>query len=218
MDNNKFWEQYKEKCLEKGLPILHENEEDFSKAMSEPPKPFSTDDITSLSTREHIDFSKRDRLLDGILEIDDEDIGEVEEDTMPKHVKWERCKECGEMKEDSDFGHNRDGSLKKICKACHGRKISEARKGNAQKPQVEQKETSDTTVAKPLHAKEVPLLKEPKEKMVSMSEAVFHEIIIMAYERGVMQAQTHLDTLIVEADLPVILDDILGENHVQSVA
>jgi len=146
MDNNKFWQEYKAKCLEKRLPVLHENEEEFSKAMTEPPKPFSTDDITSLSTRKHVDFGKRDRLLDGLLEIDDENIGEVEEDTMPKHVKLERCKECGEMKEDSAFGHNRDGSLKKICKACHGKKISAARKGN-----------SDTSKDEP-----TPQTKEPK--------------------------------------------------------
>ncbi|GEM_PF-6215850 len=69
----------------------------------------------------------------------------------------------------------------------------------------------------PLHVKDVPLLKEPMEKRVSMSEEVLHEIIIMAYERGVMQAESAHTSLIVEADVPMILDDILGGRHVQSV-
>ncbi len=235
MDNNKFWQEYKAKCLEKGLPVLHENEEEFSKAMTEPPKPFSTDDITSLSTREHVDFGKRDRLLDGLLEIDDEDIGEVEEDNMPKHVQWERCKECGEMKEDSAFGHNRDGSLKKICKACHGKKISAARKGNSVKPDVidlkdvepyendaKVGEVDDMPLSEidtscyPKDATalvldiETPLLKERKP-LKAMSEEALRNLLRLAFLAGVESVNAPVPEELKQETAMELLNDVISQ-------
>lgn len=237
MDNNKFWEQYKAKCLEKGLPVLHESEEDFSKAMSEPPKPFSTDDITSLSTREHIDFKKSSQMWNEIVDADD--IDEDEEDTMPKHVKWERYKECGEMKEDSDFGHNRDGSLKKICKACHGRKISEARKGNVQKPHVEEKvidlkdvkpyenearvcipdekpyygadiahDASDA-IAFALHVN-TPMVKERKP-LKAMSEEALRNLLRLAFLAGVESVNTPEPEEVTQETAMELLNDVISQ-------
>lgn len=70
----------------------------------------------------------------------------------------------------------------------------------------------------PLHVNDVPLLKEREEKMVSMSERVLHEIIIMAYERGVLEGKETSASLIIEADIPLMLDEVLGGKHVQHVA
>lgn len=152
MDNNKFWQEYKAKCLEKGLDAG--TFEEFEQRQT-PPQAFSADRLVEKKKAEP---------------------------------------NAGVFKE-----------------------IVPLKRGVERPPKNKLKGEFVGEDAL-LLTKEVPLLKEPKEKMVSMSEAVFHEIIIMAYERGVMQAQMHLGTLIVEADLPVILDDILGGTHVQSVA
>lgn len=102
MTNSTFWESYKAKCLEKGLPPLYENAEEFDKAMNEP-KPYSSDDFTL--TVKHSEPNAK--LL-----------------------------------------------------------------------------TSNFCVIG--NRKEIPLLKEPVETGVFMKEGVLHEVIVMAYKRGVM--------------------------------
>lgn len=159
MNTYKTYESYKAKCKEKNLPLNYKNAEEFSKAMNEPPKPFSTDDFMSYK----------------------------KEETLKK-------------------GEPNAGTFKEIVPT---------KRGVGRPPKM--KSHVEILSDEPLHVKDASLLKEPAENIVSMKEEVLHEIIIMAYERGVMQAEALHASSIEEADIPMIVDDVLGGRHVQNV-
>ncbi len=121
----------------RSTPPLYENAEEFDKAMSEPPKPFSTDDVMPKRDIEGWHAVEED--------IDDIDVGDMEdfeqvaedakkrrkEDTNMKNVEWKRCEHCNEMKEETHFRRYRNGEYGKVCNTCIGSKISAGHKKNA---------------------------------------------------------------------------------------
>ncbi len=132
MNNNKFWEAYKAKCLEKGLAPLYTNAEEFDKAMNEPPKPFSTDDFTP--KRDIEGWHAAEEGIDDLLGGDMEDFKQVAEDAKKrsmgaemKNVVWIRCEHCGEMKDENAFKKYKNGTFAKVCNACIGSKIRDAK-------------------------------------------------------------------------------------------
>lgn len=134
MDNSKFWEAYRAKCEEKGLPPLYMNAEEFEKAMNEPPRPYSTDNLNATSNESNVGLPKRrewDELM-GLDDIDVEDMEMIEEDSkeedMAKKVEWKRCNECSEMKADSEFKSFRGGKIGNVCKICAGKKVRAGKK------------------------------------------------------------------------------------------
>lgn len=216
MNNSKFWEAYKAKCEEKGLPPLYTSAEEFDKAMDEPPRPYSTGDLNATSNESNVDLPKRrewDELM-GVDDIDVEDMEMIEEDSkeedMAKKVEWKRCNICTEMKEESEFAHVRGGGLQKTCKKCMAQKISAGHKKHdksidALKPLIEEQKVL-LSESKPLflpedacdaadairfalHVKEeTPLLKEAKPLMAMSAEA-FEAAILFAYEKGKEDAE-----------------------------
>lgn len=143
MTNSAFLEAYKAKCLEKGLPPLYTNAEEFDKAMNEPPKPYSSDDFTpKKSPYEKLgEQDVGDNWGVDVLEIDVGDMEDFEqvaidakkrkEDKNVKKVEWKRCEHCGEMKEEIFFRRYRNGAYGKVCNACISSKISAGHKKNA---------------------------------------------------------------------------------------
>lgn len=114
MTNNEFWESYKKKCDEKGIAPLYKDAEEFAKAMTEPPKPYSADDFTP----------KRDveECIDDIDIGDSEDFEENAKGANVKKIEWKRCEHCGEMKEEMHFRRYRNGEYGKVCNTCIGLK------------------------------------------------------------------------------------------------
>ena len=202
MDNKKFWEQYNAKCKEKGLAPRHESAEDFAKAMIEPPRPFSTDDLTP-KVREKESF-------EGVEETEMIEEDDDKEEDMAKKVPWQRCNMCSEMKEDSEFAHVRGGGLQKTCKKCMAQKISAGHKKHdksidALKPLIEEQKVllpeskplflpedacdAADAIRFALYGKEgTPLLKEAKPLMAMSAEA-FEAAILFAYEKGKEDAE-----------------------------
>ncbi|MDD4506219.1 MAG: hypothetical protein PHE60_07605 [Sulfurospirillaceae bacterium] len=209
MENNKFWEQYKAKCLEKGIAPLYANEEAFNKAMTEPPKPYSTDDLTpKMSTYNELakqdigdNFNVDILGLEYDINVQDlEDWEQVAKDANKrrkedgvKKVEWKRCEHCNEMKEDTNFRRYRNGEYGKVCNVCIGSKISDGHKKNKMSTELKKHYTAEET-----------------EKVAIMELRVFHSALAMAYERGLSEGKSFNDLTVQEVDLPVILDDVLG--------
>lgn len=236
MTNSTFWESYKAKCLEKGLPPRYENEEEFSKAMTEPPKPYSTDDFTPKR-----DIEGWHAAEEGIDDIDDEEettqvfvkkcnneeimwelermMYEAEEtekiiatsnkpaydegkgDAMTQ-IQWFRCESCEEMKDENAFKKYRNGTFAKVCNACIGSKIRDAKAKRIEKiaPMIEQKQIYMG----------IDKARDTSSTVILMKLDVFHSALRMAYERGIAEGKTFADMTITEDELPVILDEVLG--------
>lgn len=218
VNNNAFWESYKAKCLEKGLPPHYESKEEFNKAMNEPPKPFSLDDVAPKR-----DIEGWHAAEEGIDDIDVEDAGDIYLSYDLAHEKGDvhveqivqQCVTCTEIKPIDAFGTLRNGDIRKICKACHGKSISNARGKNKAPATVE-----ETPVTHTDHSAQVQVKKEfkeavessPKEvgKVAIMELRVFHSALAMAYERGFAEGKSFDELTITEVELPVILDEVLG--------
>ena len=220
MTNSKFWEAYKAKCSEKGLPPLYKNAEEFDKAMTEPPKPYGTDDFTP-SKDESTQDNNDD--FEHMLYLMQQSSGFVEdeyheESTKEEHVETVKpkvCACCQEPKSDDAFGTLRNGELRNICKACHGKKISLSR--------CKIKEVTPITKELEMQTDHSTQIKARKDlsmamgsdagddKVAIMKLSVFHAALGMAYERGVAEGKTFADLTITEVELPVILDEVLGE-------
>lgn len=198
MNNNAFWESYKAKCLEKGLPPHYESAEEFKKAMVESPRPFSTDDLTFKTEDLTITWDEAHKGGDVHVEL-----------------IVQQCVTCTEIKPIDAFGTLRNGDIRKICKACHGKSISNARGKNKAPATVE-----ETPVTHTDHSAQVQVAKEfkeavessPKEvgKVAIMELRVFHSALAMAYERGFAEGKAFDELTITEVELPVILDEVLG--------
>ena len=217
MTNSAFWEAYKAKCLEKGLPPRYENAEEFAKAMTEPPKPYSTDDFTlrkDESIQNNDEFEHMHYLMEqscGFVEEEYlDDAKESPEETAEPIV----CVSCQEPKSPDAFGTLRNGDLRKICRACHGKKISAARCKTK-----EMESTSEVPVVQKDHSAQVKARKDLNgamhsnvgdDKVAIMKLSIFHAALGMAYERGIAEGKTFADMTITEVELPVILDEVLG--------
>lgn len=228
MNNNKFWKEYKAKCLEKGLPVLHENEEEFSKAMTEPPKPFSTDDITSLSTREHIDFKKGSQMWNEIVDADDIDENEEEKD-MAQKVEWFRCIECNEMKEDTEFARLPNGKHRAICKKCMGDKIKNGHKKREERIDIVKEIVDKGTICIPdvkpflgvdashsdasdaiAFSLQAPLLKERKP-LKAMSEEALRNLLRLAFLAGVESVNAPAPEEVTQETAMELLNDVISQ-------
>lgn len=228
MNNNKFWKEYKAKCLEKGLPVLHENEEEFSKAMTEPPKPFSTDDITSLSTREHIDFKKGSQMWNEIVDADDIDENKEEKD-MAQKVEWFRCIECNEMKEDTEFARLPNGKHRAICKKCMGDKIKNGHKKREERIDIVKEIVDKGTICIPdvkpflgvdaSHSDasdaialslQTPLLKERKP-LKAMSEEALRNLLRLAFLAGVESVTAPVPEELKQETAMELLNDVISQ-------
>lgn len=216
MNNPSFWASYKAKCKEKGIAPLYVDEEAFNKAMIEPPRPYSTDDLMpSKEERASADIEGWHRLEEGVDDIDVEDLedwGQVaidakkrkKGDAVPNIVKWERCNVCDEMKEESAFAHLPNGKLRKTCKQCMAKKISDGHKKN--KESTEPAQSQESTHSDPLKPndaadalgrfiKEVfepmpssPLLKE-KKPLLALKEETLESLVLFAYKKGIEDAE-----------------------------
>ena len=225
MTNSAFWEAYKAKCEEKGLPPLYENAEEFYKAMNEPPKPYSSDDFAP-SKEECMQDNDEFEGMYSLMQqshgfVEDEYLEDFEENAKEANVVTVKpivCVCCQEPKNPDAFGTLRNGELRKICKVCHGRSISKARSKNKEPKIVE-----ETPIAHADHSAQVMARKELTNIMTSNSEdnkevgkvaimelRVFYSALAMAYERGVAEGKAFADLTIAEVDLPVILDEVLG--------
>lgn len=216
MNNQSFWDSYKAKCNEKGLNPHHDNAEEFDKAMTEPPRPYSTDDLVpSKDERASADIEGWHRLEEG---VDDIEVGDLEdweqvakdakkrkkEDGVPNIVKWERCDVCNEMKEESAFAHLPNGKLRKTCKQCMAAKISAGHKKNKESTEpIQSQEATHSDPLKPNDAADAlgrfikdvfestpsaPLLKE-KKPLLALKEETLEALVLFAYKKGIEDAE-----------------------------
>lgn len=222
MNNPSFWASYKAKCKEKGIAPLYVDEEAFNKAMIEPPRPYSTDDLVPKG--ESIDDSTMKNLdrmrlagagFDDVDNIDVEDLEDWEQDAqnakkikkgdaVPNIVKWERCNVCDEMKEESAFAHLPNGKLRKTCKQCMAKKISDGHKKNKESTEpIKSQEATHSDPLKPNDAADAlgrfikeafepmpssPLLKE-KKPLLALKEETLEALVIFAYKKGIEDAE-----------------------------
>lgn len=225
MNNQSFWASYKAKCDEKGIAPLYADEEAFNKAMIEPPRPYSTDDLVPSKDNRIEDSNELEGMYSLMQQshgfVEDEYLEDFEENAKETNVETVKpivCVCCQEPKNPDAFGTLRNGELRKICKVCHGRSISKARNKNKAPKIVE-----ETPIAHADHSAQVMARKELTNIMTSNSEdnkevgkvaimelRVFYSALAMAYERGVAEGKAFADLTIAEVDLPVILDEVLG--------
>lgn len=255
MNNSEFWKSYVAKCSEKGLPPLYENAEEFNKAMTKPPKPYSADDFTPRKEQRTADVGDNrvsggdaddiepkkcnneeimwelDRMryeaeetgvnFDDFLKSDVEERKVRKKEVKPNAeflkkdtpikstgIRWFRCESCGEMKDEFSFRQYRNGTFAKVCSACIGSKIREAKADRVKafaRTIEEQKvvlpdsaplimsvdpcDGADAIAYGLLHVKEkAPLLKESKP-LIAMSEETFASVILLAYTKGKEEAE-----------------------------
>ena len=180
--NKNSWESYKAKCLEKGLPIIYKNADEFAKAMTEPPKPYSTDDFTPKTSHEGQDIED-EWILDTL------ELKEKEDDMKGLLIEPIRCEECNEMKEETEFANRRGGGKSKVCKKCMGKRISD---GHAKNHTIT---THKTSVLEPIEvATKVPLLKE-RPTIKAINEETLHSMLMMAYKRGYDQGVNAVEVM-----------------------
>lgn len=225
MKNSQFWEQYKAKCAEKGLAPHYESEEEFSKAMTQPSKPYNTDDLVANKEEQMQDNDEFEGMYSLMRQshgfVEEEYLEDSKKNTKEANVETVKpivCVCCQEPKSSDAFGTLRNGKLRKICKVCHGKSISKARSKNKETAAV--KEIPTVYVD---HAAQVMARKnfneaiknssdESKEvgKVAIMELRIFHSALAMAYERGKSEGKSFDDLTIHEIDLPTILDEVLG--------
>lgn len=221
MNNQSFWASYKAKCEEKGIAPLYADEEAFNKAMTEPPKPYSTDDFTPRkdeSVQDSDEFEHMHYLMQQSCGfVEDEYLEDFEENTKEDNVGTANpivCVCCQEPKGHDAFGTLRNGELRKICKVCHGKNISAARSKNKAPASID-----STPVVQEDHSAQIEARKDfnvamrsniGDDKVAIMKLSVFHAALGMAYARGIAEGKTFADLTITEVELPVILDDVLG--------
>jgi len=240
MNNQSFWESYKAKCNEKGLNPHHDNAEEFDKAMTEPPRPYSTDDLVpSKEERASADIEGWHRLEEGVDDIDVEDLEDCEQVARDaknrrkgddvKNVEWKRCEHCGEMKEDMHFRRYRNGEHGKVCNVCIGSKISAAKSKRieALKPLIEEKKISlpDSKLLEPssqhcdaadaiamsLHVNNNgPLLKE-KVPLKAMSEEALRNLLRLAFLAGVESVNVQAPEEVTQEVAMELLNNVITE-------
>lgn len=235
MTNSAFWESYKKKCSEKGLSPRHESAEEFEKAMTEPPRPYSTDNLNATTNGSNVDLPKR-REWDELMGVEDIEMIEDDdkEEDMAKKVPWQRCNMCSEMKEDSEFAHVRGGGLQKTCKKCMAQKISAGHKKHeksidALKPVIEEKKVilPESNPLKPIDThcdgadaiafglsldvkKTSPLLKE-KVPLKAMSEEALRNLLRLAFLAGVESVNTPAPEEVTQEIAMELLNDVITE-------
>lgn len=237
MGNNKFWEDYKTKCFEKGLPNHYESAEEFDKAMIEPPRPYSTDDLMPRKEeRSSADIEGWHLLEEGVDDIDAGDLDDLEQVVIDakkrrkgdgvKNVEWKRCENCGEMKEDMYFRRYRNGEHGKVCNVCIGSKISAAKSKRieALKPIFEEQKVSlprsnpfkpidphCDAIAMSLHVNSNgPLLKE-KVPLKAMSEEVLRNLLRLAFLAGVESVNAPVPEEVTQETAMELLNDVITE-------
>lgn len=214
MNNNSFWDSYKAKCAEKGLPPHYESEEEFSKAMTQPSKPYSTDDLVA-HKEEHMQDNDEFEGMYSLMQqlhrfVEEEYLEDFKENTkekdMAQKVEWLRCIECNEMKEDTEFARLPNGKHRAICKKCMGDKIKNGHKKREELidkgaicvpdrkplPPVDPSCYAADAIALSLETtkEELPLLREPSEMMLSMRQSVFNDVVVMAFNMGKQELKT----------------------------
>lgn len=234
MDNKKFWEQYNAKCKEKGLPSRYESAEEFKKAMTEPPRPYSTDNLNATTNESNVDLPKRREWDELMGDEEMEMIEDDKEEDMAKKVEWQRCNMCSEMKEDSDFAHVRGGGLQKTCKKCMAQKISAGHKKHdknidALKPLIEEQKVllPESNPLKPidthcdgadaiafglsLHVKNTSTLLKEKVPLKAMSEEALRNLLRLAFLAGVESVKTPAPEEVTQETAMELLNDVITE-------
>ena len=175
--------------------------------MTEPPKPFSSDDVAPKPDIEG--WHAAEESIDDLLGGDMEDFKQVAEDAKKrsmgaemKNVVWIRCEHCGEMKDENVFKKYKNGTLAKACNACIGSKIRDAKAKRIEKlaPMIEQKQIYIG----------VDKARDTSDMVVTMKIDIFHAANGMAYERGLKEGKTFANMTITEFELPVIINEVLG--------
>lgn len=222
MTNSQFWEQYKAKCAEKGLAPHYESEEEFSRAMTQPSKPYSTDDL-AVNKEEHMQDNDEFEGMYSLMQqshgfVEEEYLEDSKENTkekdMAKKVEWLRCIECNEMKEDTEFARLPNGKHRAICKKCMGDKIKNGHKKREERIDIVKEMVDKGTIripdGKPLEpvnpscypadavalalSVDIPMIKQHKP-LKAMSEETFREAVQMAYRMGRDERLLHVEEI-----------------------
>lgn len=183
--------------------------------MTEPPKPYSSDDFAPSkeeTMQDKDEFEHMHYLMQQSCGFVEEEYLDDAKEPPAETVGPIVCVSCQEPKSPDAFGTLRNGDLRKMCKVCHGKNISAARSKNKKADHIAEAVQKD-------HSAQVKAGKDLNsamhgnvgdDKVAIMKLSVFHAALGMAYERGIAEGKTFADMTITEVELPVILDEVLG--------
>lgn len=119
-----LYDKYKLKRLANGLDYLSEDE--FTHL-------FATNDefVQELISMGVIDNTKPIQKPMPSKDVDEKKVAKIEEGDMGLLVGYQRCEECHEVKEETEFAGRRGGKRQKVCKTCMGQRISNGHKKSA---------------------------------------------------------------------------------------
>lgn len=237
MTNSQFWEQYKAKCAEKGLAPHYESEEEFSKAMTQPSKPYSTDDLVANKEEQMQDNDEFEGMYSLMQQshgfVEEEYLEDFKENTkgkdMAQKVEWLRCIECNEMKEDTEFARLPNGKPRAICKKCMGDKIKNGHKKREERIDIVKEIVDKGTICIPdvkpflgvdashsdmsdaiAFSLQAPLLKERKP-LKAMSEEALRNLLRLAFLAGVESVNVPEPEDVTQEMAMELLNDVISQ-------